>query len=102
MFSTMLEVLSKGAVNLTSVVLSPVDILVNNLFPNMTIYISSFNIFVSQYIGNTISYFSSMLPPMTRNVIAMWISFLIVYYTVSWTYSLILKGSNVVKKLKFW
>lgn len=88
--------------NIISIVLLPVNALIGGIFPNFSQSISQFNSFVTNYVGGTISYFSSLLPPITRNIIAIWLAFLIVYYGVVWSYTLIVKIYNVIQKIKFW
>lgn len=88
--------------NIIDIVLLPINSLISGIFPDFSSAISTFNNFVTNYVGGTISYFSSLIPPITRNIIAIWLSFLIVYYGVAWSYSLIVKIYNVIQKIKFW
>ena len=102
MVKAILNGIMKLVTNIINIVLLPVNALISNIFPNFSSSINQFNSFVSNYVGGTISYFSSLLPPITRNVIAIWLSFLIVYYGVAWSYTLIVKIYNVIQKIKFW
>lgn len=102
MIKAILNGIMKLVTNIINIVLLPVNALISNIFPNFSSSINQFNSFVSNYVGGTISYFSSLLPPITRNVIAIWLSFLIVYYGVAWSYTLIVKIYNVIQKIKFW
>ena len=102
MIKAILNGVMKLVTNIINIVLLPVNALIGNIFPNFSSSVSQFNSFVTNYVGGTISYFSSLLPPITRNVIAIWLTFLIVYYGVVWSYSLIVKIYNVIQKIKFW
>lgn len=102
MIKAILNGIMKLVTNIINIVLLPVNALISGIFPNFSSSINQFNSFVSNYVGGTISYFSSLLPPITRNVIAIWLSFLIVYYGVAWSYTLIVKIYNVIQKIKFW
>lgn len=102
----MIKALMKGIMKVVTsfigIILTPVNVLIEGIFPDFSQAIAQFNSFVSNYIGGTIAYFSSILPPITRNVISLWLTFLIAYYTIAWSYALIIKIYNVIQKIKFW
>ena len=82
--------------------LSPINVIFSNLFPSMTSAIGTFNTFVSTYIGGTFTYFFSLFPPIFRSILSTWITFLIAYYTIHFTYITALKVWNIIQKIKFW
>lgn len=88
--------------SILNIVLLPINLLIENIFPDMSSAISTFTTFVNTYVGGSIGYFSSILPPITRSIIALWLGFIVVYYSVSWSYTLIIKIYNVIQKIKFW
>lgn len=88
--------------SIINVVLLPINALIGNIFPDFSSAISQFNSFVQTYVGGSISYFASILPPITRNIIGIWLTFLVVYYGVVWSYTLVVKIYNVIQKIKFW
>ena len=47
--------------------------------------LNTFNNFVNNYVGGTLSYFFSILPPIFRNLLVLWFTFLISYYTIHFT-----------------
>lgn len=102
----MIKAIINGIMSLVSsildIVLLPVNTLIENIFPDMSNAISTFTTFIQTYIGGTLGYFFSILPPITRSIIIMWFTFLITYYGVVWSYSLIMKIWNVIQKIKFW
>lgn len=102
----MIKALLNGILNvitgLVNVLLTPINSLIDSLFPNMSTAINQFNSFCSNYIGGTIGWFSHILPPITKNIIIIYLTFLIGYYSVSWTYTAIVKIYNVIQKIKFW
>ena len=102
MIKAILNGIMKLVTNIINIVLLPVNSLIQNIFPNFSTAISNFNSFVSTYVGGSLSYFCSILPPITKNIIALWLGFLIVYYGVVWSYALIIKIYNVIQKIKFW
>lgn len=102
MIKAILNGIMKLVTNIINIVLLPINSLISNIFPDFSSAVSQFNSFVSNYVGGSISYFSSLIPPITRNIIAIWLTFLIVYYGVTWSYALIIKIYNVIQKIKFW
>lgn len=82
--------------------LSPINLLVVNLFPDFSSIISNFNSFVSTYVGSMIGYFSNLLPPITKNIIIIYLTFLISYYTISYTAHAIIKIFKIIQRIKFW
>lgn len=88
--------------SILNIILLPINLLIENIFPDMSSAINTFSTFVNTYVGSTIGYFSSVLPPITRSVIGLWLTFLVVYYGVVWSYTAIIKIYNVIQKIKFW
>lgn len=85
-----------------SLVLTPINALVENLFPSMSNAISTFNTFVTNYVGGTLAYFFLLLPPTFRGLLVIWFTFVIAYYGVIYTYLGIKKLWQVIQKIKFW
>lgn len=102
----MIKALINGLLNLLGsvigLVLTPINSLVANLFPSMSNAIATFNTFVSRYVGGTLSYFFSLLPPIFRNLLVIWLTFVIGYYGVIYTYLGVKKLWEVIQKIKFW
>lgn len=88
--------------SIVAIFMTPINLLVVGLFPNLATIITNFNNGVNTYIGRPIAYFSSMLPPITRSVILIWFGVLIAYYGVSFSVHVILKIIEIVKKVKIW
>lgn len=88
-----------GVVNF---LLTPVNSLISNLFPNMAQAIATFNNFVNTCLGSNLSYFFSMFPPVFKTLLVLFLTFCIGYYTVYFTYVTIIKIFNIIQKVKFW
>lgn len=88
--------------DLTNIVLAPINILVTQLFPDIAILISTFNAGVERVLGASLGFFSSILPPITRTLIVLYLTVLIGFYTVSWTAHAVLKVYAIIKKIKVW
>ena len=87
---------------LLNTAMTPINLLFEELFPDMTQAISTFNTFVTTYLGSTLSYFFSILPPIFSNLLIIWFTFLIAYYSIYFSYNLLLKVFEVIQKIKFW
>lgn len=102
----MIKALINGILNIVSwvvnLVLTPVNLLIANLFPDMNTAISNFNNVLNNYVGNTLSWVANFIPPLTKNMIILGITFMISYYGVIWTYTLTIKVFNIIRKIKFW
>jgi hypothetical protein len=94
--------LLKLIMSILNVFLLPINALFENLFPDMSSSISTFNNFVNSYVGGTLSYFFSILPPIFRGLLVIWFTFLISYYTIYFTYHTLIKIWGIIQKIKFW
>lgn len=102
MAKAIMKVIMKLVSSIVDIVLIPINALISGIFPDFSSAISNFTTFVNTYVGGTIGYFASILPPITRSIIGLWLTFLVTYYGVVWSYSLITKIYNVIQKIKFW
>lgn len=88
--------------SLLNIFLLPINVLIDNLFPNMSSAIVTFNSFVQTYVGGNLSYFFSILPPIFRGLLILWLTFLVSYYSIYYTYLSIVKLWTIIQKIKFW
>lgn len=102
MIKAILNGLLTALTSVLNILLLPVNALLENLFPDMSNSISIFNSFVSQYVGGSLSYFFSILPPTFRGLLVVWFTFVISYYTIRFTYLGIIKLFKIIQKVKFW
>lgn len=102
----MIKALINGILNVLmsviNIVLTPLNLLFDNLFPDVGNMISTFATFVNQYVGGSLSYFFSLLPPIFRGLITAFITFVIAYYGIYYTYVGIKKLFDVIQKVKLW
>lgn len=87
---------------IVEIFLTPVNLLIVNLFPDLSSIISTFNSACTSLIGGTLGYFASILPPITRSVILLWLGILISYYTILFSFHLIMKVIAIIKAIKVW
>ena len=102
MFKALLNGILNTIISFLNIVLTPINALFNNLFPNMATAISQFNSFVTTYIGNNLAWFWNLLPPIFRGLVGTWFTFVIAYYGIYFTYLGFMKIWNVIQKIKFW
>ena len=88
--------------SIADLILSPINVLVVNLVPDLSAKISAFNSALNNVIGPTLGYFSHLLPPYTRTLIIFYLGFLITYYTIVISVHAILKVIEIIKAIKIW
>lgn len=102
MINAILNGILKVITTLLNVFLLPVNLLVESLFPDMTQAIAHFNNFVTTYLGSPLAYFFKLLPPIFSSILSLWLTFLISYYTIYYSYIAIIKIWDIIQKIKFW
>lgn len=102
MINAIINGILKIITTLLNVFLLPVNLLIENLFPDMTQAIGHFNNFVTTYLGSSLSFFFNLLPPIFKGVMILWLTFLISYYTIYYSYLAIVKIFDIIQKIKFW
>lgn len=98
LFDTIFAVLTSVA----NIILTPLNTLIINNFPQTAILINRFNEFMTTYIGSNLGFFGSLLPPKTKAVILFYLSYLIIRYIVVLNAHLILKVFRIIKNIKVW
>lgn len=102
----MINALLKGILSmitsLLNIFLLPINTLIENIFPDMTSAIQTFTNFINQYLGGSLAYFFSILPPIFRGLLVIWFTFVISYYSIYYTYLAIIKIWSIIQKIKFW
>lgn len=102
MVKALLNGFLKMLISVVNLFLTPINLLFENLFPSMTSAINQFNTFVNTYVGGTLSYFFSILPPIFRGLLVTWLTFVVGYYTIHFTYTTAIKVWGIIQKIKFW
>ena len=69
MIKAILNGLLSALTGVVSFLLTPVNALVDNLFPDMASAIATFNNFVDTYLGSNLAYFFSMFPPTFKSIV---------------------------------
>lgn len=87
---------------LVNIVLIPINALVSNFLPDLSLIISKFNYVLNNYLGRGLSWFFHILPSGVRSLVLIYIVILISYYTITLTIHGILKVYHIIQKIKFW
>lgn len=85
--------------SLVSTILSPLTSLVSNAIPDLSTYVSTINNFINTMLGN-IGYFFSMLGPITRGAILLYLNLLGIFFTIYVSYLAIEVAIYLVTKIK--
>ena len=102
MGKALMKVIMKLVTSVINIVLLPVNTLIEPLFPSsLTNAITNFSNLLSR-IGGIISWFANLFPPTFKDLLLLALGVTIAYYTIAWSYTLIVKIYNVIQKIKFW
>ena len=86
----------------TNIVLAPINLLINGLFPDLSQLIYKFNVALNTYLGGSLAWFFNIIPSSVRSLIIIYLTILISYYTISISVHAILKVYRIIKNIKFW
>lgn len=102
----MIKALINGFLNICTsvinIVLTPVNLLISNLFPDMSTAITKFNQFVGMFTGNLLGYIFHFLPTGFKTLLVTYLTFIIAYYGIIYTYKGVVKLFQIIQKIKFW
>lgn len=85
--------------SLISTLLSPLTSLISNAIPNLSTYVTTINNFINTMLSN-VGYFFSMLGPITRGAILLYLNLLSIFFTIYATYIVIEVSIYLVTKIK--
>lgn len=88
--------------NLLNVLLLPINLIFENIFPDFTDAIANFNNFVTSYLGSILGFFFNLFPPIFKSILFLWFTFLGAYYGIRFAYLGAIKIFNIIQKIKFW
>lgn len=83
-------------------ILALVNPIVANVFPSFSSMVAQFNSYVDTYFTSGLNYFFHILPPNARNLIILYLTILLSYYTITITVHAILKVYTIIKNIKIW
>lgn len=102
MGKALMNVIMKLVTSVINIVLTPVNLLLEPLFPeSLSNAITNFSNLLNR-IGSIISWIANLFPPIFKELLLLALGITITYYTIAWSYTLIVKIYNVIQKIKFW
>lgn len=102
MASALFNVFFKIIGHVVGIFTAPINLILVSFFPDFATIIANFNNGVTTLIGGGLGYFSSLLPPITRATILLYLGILISYYVIAVNVHLILKVVTIIKNIKIW
>lgn len=102
MFKVLFDVLFGVIIAIVNVIMIPIQALVENFVPEIGDFISKFYGVLNNVIGGGFSFFYHLLPPTSRTLLVVYLTFLISFYTISISAHAILKVYTIIKRIKVW
>lgn len=104
MAQAILSALLNFIIAIVNVVLTPINLLIANLFPDFSTMLTNFNDAILILGGNAMKFITTIIRffPIFSNCIVIYLTFLITYYTISISAHAILKIWKVIKAIKIW
>lgn len=102
MFKVLIDGLMVLIQGLISIVLAPIDAILIALFPDITSFINIYEMVIQTYIAPTVSFVYSILPPLTRSLVLLYCSFMVVLGTALISYHAFTYIYRLIQKIKFW
>lgn len=102
MGKALIEVLLQVATLLVSIICVPIDIILQGLFPDLELYLGKVTQVLESYVVPFSGYFVSILPPITRNLIGVYLIFVVGLGAALLTYHSIVLIVKLIGKIKFW
>lgn len=102
MASALFNVLFKIIGTIAGIFTAPINAILVTFFPEFAQVISNFNNGVTTLVGGSLSYFSHLLPPITKATILIYLGILVAYYTIVVNIHIILKVIKIIKNIKIW
>lgn len=102
MFKVFFNIFFGIITTIANIILLPINAIVNNMFPDLSIYIQQFTQGVTTIFTGTLGFFGNLLPPITKDLILLYLSILIINYTLSISVHAIVKVIHVIRAIKIW
>ena len=83
MAAKILNVLLSLVLSIANVFLAPINTILTNFVPNLTEHLNYFTQGIGLFFTTKLSWFAYMIPPHTKSLIFIYITFLIAYYTAA-------------------
>lgn len=88
--------------NVIDFILTPLNAIIDNFFPNVATAINAFVSMTDNFFNSGFIWLLHFVPPITKTMLLLWITFEVSYYGIIWSYTLFIKVYNLIQKIKFW
>ena len=102
MINSLIQGILSVITNVINFIFLPINLIFSSIFPDLSIQLGNFNDNFGSMLNRFGSYIGSIIPPGTKTIILLWLTFLISYYGIIWTYWLAVRTWTIIKKVKFW
>lgn len=86
---------------IVNIVLLPINTLIGSVFPNLADYLTGALTLLAN-VANGIAFVANFMPPLFKTLVIITITTLMYYYTILWSYTIIVKAWSLIKKIKLW
>lgn len=102
----MIESILKGLLGyittMANIMLLPINAVISSLFPDLNDYINAFYNFIDFYIVPNINYFFHLLPSNAMQLMLVYLSCIIAFYTITLVAHATIKVIEIIKNIKIW
>lgn len=99
MAKAIFNVLFGAMVGLANLILLPINTALTTFLPDLSNAITNVTTAITLFLGNGLAYFFNLLPPTSRYFVLFYLTFLVGFYTISYTIHGIIWLIKVIKKL---
>lgn len=98
-FNTICDLL----VFIVNLVFAPINALFETFMPdNVQMLYDNVNNFLVTFLTFPVGFFTSLIPPVTYQLLLTSLNLLIIYYSIRYTYKAIVIIPHIIKRIKFW
>lgn len=102
LFSGILQGIFGLVSTLVTIVLTPINVLVDLWLPDFSQWFQNFTNFVNLFGSGIINYIYFLLPTGFRTLLILWFTMIVIFYGLYYTYKLLSLTWDLLHKIKFW
>lgn len=91
--------------NIVSVFMTPINAIVSAAFPDLTTNINTFKTYVGNLVYHCLNFYNwflNIFPTPIQNLINLYLSILVIKYTITISIHIIIKVITIIKQIKIW
>lgn len=102
MAKALIEVILWVAQFLVELICLPINAILSTLFPDIETFLTNLGNTLSSYVVPISGYFVSLFPPLTKQILGVYLVFIIALGSALITYHSIILITKIIRKIKFW